>query len=83
MRNLLYPSQQAEYIDRTELRELRKQNAIGEKDPKFGIEQPDIGETEETKESSETNAIVNVQVELLSVRLFLSLRRVTTCILIS
>lgn len=81
MRNVLYPSQQAEYIDRTELRELRKQNLIGEKDPQFGIEQPDIGETEETKETSETN--VNVQVELLSVRLSLSLRRVTTCILIS
>jgi FAD synthase len=68
MRNLLYPRQKAAYVTAAQLRELKAQNIVIERDFSFGVKR---AEEEHTTESSlnDEEGVVDVTIGLLSVNL--------------
>lgn len=66
MRNLLYPRQKAAYVTEAQLRELKTQNIVIERDFNFGVKR---AEEEQTTESSlnDEERVVDVPIRLLSV----------------
>jgi hypothetical protein len=63
MRNLLYPRQKAAYVTEAQLREMKKQNIVIERDFNFGLTRPE-------DKPGPADSVVDTHIQLLSVNIF-------------
>lgn len=66
MRNLLYPRQKAAYLTEAQLRELKKQNIVIERDFNFGMKRPE----DELAPPGTEDSRLDAYTQLLSVAIF-------------
>lgn len=74
MRNVLYPRQKAAYVTEAQLRELKKQDIVIERDFSFGVKNPEDEPTSELPADGD-ESISDVRAQLLTVRPFLDVTR--------